>query len=157
MNKLMWPGILFVMIGASVVVHAVMLVVVNTDASFAVDNRYRAKTDPWWQMVNEAKQADATGWNASLTVLSTTIDGLAELRLSVIDRDGALIEDARAEIRLFHRATAGDVHELTFHRDAGGGYSTLASMDRKGWWKATVLVTKDDQQFADTFDLLAGL
>lgn len=157
MNRIMWPGIIFIILGASVIVHGVMLYVVNTDATFAVDDRYRARTDPWWEAVDRAGTERKTGWSATLEMVpSDSIEEMMRLTVRLTDRHGAAVENARVEMRLFHRGRAGEVLPATLEASGGGRYVTLLRLDPPGMWKATALITRDEQTFAESFDLFVA-
>lgn len=154
-NRIMWPGVIFIILGASIIVHGVMLYVVNTDATFAVDSRYRAKTDPWWEAVDEARTGRETRWAATLDLSpSESVEGMQRLFLQLADRDGKPLDRAHVELRLFHRGRAARVLSATLESSGEGSYETLLLLEPPGMWKATALITRDEESFAESFDLL---
>ena len=143
-QKLVWPGMLFIMIGALVATDVTMVVIASNDPSFAVDKNYGEDGDGW-EARKELERAGAErGWDVRSDLLINDF-GQAELRVRLIDDEGYGIPDATIDVRAYHNARAAQKMEFFLLPTADQGHYVAApQLDRSGRWTFDLEVTVDD-------------
>lgn len=150
-EKLMWPGILIVLIVSVVTVDVAMLIVATTDPSFAVAEEYESAGGTRDPGLARIRANQRLGWSADLDVRQKD-DGGALIELRVADRDDAPIEGAAVSIKTFHKARAGEPIRVTLAELSPGVYVGAFPIDRAGVWRLAASITRGDDTFTDDFD-----
>jgi nitrogen fixation protein FixH len=141
MKRLLWPGILIVLIASIVVMNVVMLIVASSDPSFAVDPAYYEN-----QWRGGSPDGDRRlGWSAAVTLESAGDRAL--LRARVLDDDGQRIKGAVVTASVFHKAQASDAIEADLAPLADGGYVAPLKLDRPGTWACRLTVRRGGDTF----------
>jgi nitrogen fixation protein FixH len=147
MNRLLWPGILILMIAAIVVMNVIMLIVASSDPSFAVDPAY-------YDNQGNGGRLDAgrhLGWTAQVEL--EPAGDRALLRARILDRDGQPIRAASVTASVFHKAQASRVLEAEMAPLADGGYVAPLRLDRPGAWACRLTVRRDGDTFVTVEEL----
>lgn len=149
MNRLLWPGMLFFLIGSIVAVNVVMLVVASRDPSFAVAPDYHKGGDNLAEIRQQHVNRDL-GWSVSLTCeLADSENATLDVRLD--DAVGAPIEGATVSVRAFHQARAAKATIIRLVQRSPGVYVGVLAVDRTGHWRCIVTAEHEDSQFVDAF------
>ncbi len=134
-GKLLWPGALFGLIGASVGVHAVMVFVIAGQPTLTLDMRghYRPA---WWGDIAATADARDRGWGVELE--GRMVEGQSRVVARLADPLGAPIRGARVELRCFPRTSPSDSRELVLIAGEPGEYH--AKLTGGGTWDGLLLV-----------------
>ncbi|MBI1382592.1 MAG: hypothetical protein GC161_16065 [Planctomycetaceae bacterium] len=134
-GKLLWPGALFGLIGASVGVHAVMVFVIAGQPTLTLDMRghYRPA---WWGDIAATADARDRGWSVDLEGRMT--GGAPRVVARLRDPLGEPIRGARVELRCFPKTSPNDSRELVLVAGQPGEYH--AEFTGRGTWDGLLLV-----------------
>lgn len=146
-----WPGLVVLLLGSSVGAMAVTAMLAVSDPSFAVVPGYRE--DAATQSAARAAQraSDALGWSATIEFAAAADNAAApamrDLRVTLLDADGAPIEGARVRVVMYHPARSADRHAAALEHLGAGVYVGGVRADRAGLWE----VELDARLGADAF------
>ncbi len=149
MNRLMWPGCVFILVGALVAVDVTMIIVANNRPSFAVHPHYNDADSSWDQQREQQEANTRLGW--STVVDRADIDGTFEIIVS--NRIGDMITDADVTLRVFHRARARRILRVDLLATEPGRYVGRLPLERAGHWECEVTVNRGDDRFVQLHDL----
>lgn len=134
-SKLLWPGALFGLIGASVGVHVVMVFVIAGQPTLTLDMRKHYRP-AWWGDIAATADARDRGWTVDLE--GRMVGGAPRVVATLLDDSGAAVRDARVELRCYPRTSPRDSKELAMAPGEGGEYE--AELTGGGTWDGLLLV-----------------
>lgn len=148
MSGKVWPWIVGALLGITVLKYAVVLVLVASDPSIAVEEDYYQRAVGWDDARAAQRASDALGWSAEIAVgPARPGSNRGEVRIRLLD-DGALpITDATVHARLFHQGRAADPTVATVRTDAEGWVLIPIERGRRGLWRAELRVERGDSTF----------
>ncbi len=134
-----WPGLVVLLLGSSVGAMAVTAMLAVSDPSFAVVPGYREDAATQSAARSAQRASDALGWTATIEFAASTENAAApamrELRVTLLDADGAPIEGARVEAVVYHPARSADRSAATLEHLGAGVYVGGVRADRAGLWE----------------------
>lgn len=142
-----WVGLVVALLGMSVVIQMTALWLATSDPSFAVVEDYEAKARDWDRTQAQAGRNLELGWTTELTTAPLP-RGVA-LELSLTDRAGVPIDDARVRVVAFHNARAADRIALDLTPLGEGRYGAPLPASRAGLWELQVAVERGADRFTD--------
>jgi nitrogen fixation protein FixH len=143
-----WPFLLAGLLLFGVGVNVAFLLVATGDPSFAVEEDYYGRALRWDETAREASRNAELGWSVDLEPQpSSKGPGWTDLRLRVVDRDGAPVSGAIVSLEAFHHARSGD--RLSVDLQASGDrYAATLPLRRAGLWELRVRVTRGAETFS---------
>lgn len=143
-QKLVWPGMLFIMVGTLIAVDATMVIVATSDPSFAVSEHYGEDGESWAERHARDQVGASLGWDCSTLVRSARSGG-ASFEVTLSDAESQPLDAAVIDVRAYHNARASEVVSFALQPDAArpGVYVVQAPLQREGEW--TFLLTMTTQ------------
>ena len=139
MNKRMWPGMVFVLVGSLVTMNLTMLVISTRDPSFAVHSTRDRGAEAWAEHRAQLVENDRLGYDAELRVPGHAPDGAAMIvEVQLTDAASLPLEAQDVSVELFHRARPHEVVSGGLRETAPGRYATTLPLDRSGVWEYTL-------------------
>ena len=147
-EKLVWPGIVFMLIGISVTLMSITLFLAVSDQSFGVEDEYYAKAVSWDETAADRAASDALGWTISVS-LAPEIDlsGKRAVMVTLTDAEGDPVEASASDVYAFHHARRNDPVEFGLTRIARGRYSAGAPLLRDGVYQLRMRFTSGRDVF----------
>ncbi len=143
-----WPWIIVALLGVHVGVMVLLIITATAGESHAVEPNYYQKALDWDQTMAQERANVALGWE--LGERSTMEQGVVSVRATLVDRAGAPVFGARAELTAFHRARSGDRLEVTAPEVAPGVYAIHWPSARAGLWELRWRFTAGEDRFTRT-------
>lgn len=133
---LLWPGLVFLLLGSQVLLILVMAYVASSDRSFAVEPDYYQRGLHWDKIAAQQRHSERLGWQAKLE-LGDDVNVLGErtLRCLLRGRGGEAIASARVDVIAFPHARGREQTRVTLTESAAGVYETPLRFRRKGLWE----------------------
>jgi len=143
-----WPLLVVLVFVGNMAVAATILVIANSDPSFAVEPDYYDKALGYEREVEQRRRNLELGWSLSLPdLVRTADDGVCELLVEVADRGGAPIDGATVTMTAFPIARAGDRAEVSFDAVGAGRYAARLTHPRPGLWELRLRVERAGEVF----------
>ncbi|MFG0284920.1 MAG: FixH family protein [Phycisphaerales bacterium JB039] len=142
-----WPGLIFGLIGTSVVVCVVTVVLATTDPTVAVEPAYYQRALEWDASQAEQAASDALGWacEASVAGLADVL-GRRELIIALRGPDGP-IDDADVRVEAFALVRASERAILEMEPVGEGRYRGGLLLPRAGMWEFSVEAERGAERF----------
>ena len=144
MNRLLWPGMLFVLIGAVVVLDVTMIVVAGSDPAFDVKRGAENGDAAWGEQRERDARARALGWRIEPHVTSRA--GAIDFYVTVTNGDDAPLTGADVSVEAFHNARPRDVATMDVPRLADGRFTAALAAERQGRWRYRLVITRGEDQ-----------
>lgn len=147
-NRLVWPGMIFVIIGLHIAIMLVMVYVATSDRSFAIEPDYYQKGLHWDEIAKQRQVNAQLGWKVAIEVApAADVYGQRVVTCKLTDRDGAPVEQAAVDVVAFAHARASERVLAALTTKGGGIYEGKVRLTRKGLWEFRLFV----QRGGDTF------
>ncbi len=147
-----WPAAIGCILALGVGANVVLLVVANSDPSFAVEEDYYQKGLDWDEKRAQDARNDALGWRVDLAAVAAPGDATPVLELTVALRDpgGVAVEDAGLTIEAFPLARSATVDRAAFRGVGDGLYRASLPFRRPGLWEFRIRIERGDDVFTWT-------
>jgi nitrogen fixation protein FixH len=144
-----WPAAIGFILALGVGANVVLLVVANSDPSFAVEEDYYQKGLDWDQKRAQDARNEALGWHIDLAAVAAVGDATPALELTVAlrDPDRAAVDDAAVTIEAFPLARSATVDRAAFRGVGDGLYRASLPFRRPGLWEFRIRVERGDDVF----------
>jgi len=144
-----WPAFLGGLLALGVGVNVALLVVANSDPSFAVEEDYYGKAIRWDDKRAQDARNVALGWHLDFAAVPAVgPDAPAmELTVAVRDRDGHALDHAVVHLETFALARSAQVDRADLAGAGDGLYRATLPLRRPGLWEFRFRVALG----ADTF------
>ena len=150
-KRLMWPGILFVLIGSVVAVDVTMLIVSLDDKSFAVAASYEGHGGTPYDSIKQERENVRLGWNVE-TDVRWLDEETVEIRVSVADAAGSTLDHPTATLQAFHKARAANVIDVPLSLQDDGTFLGTLKVRRLGHWEMRVTIVRGSDVFTSMRD-----
>ncbi len=148
--RLLWTGGIIGFFAIQAILWTVAITLTHQDPSHAVLEGYDQRALNWdaWQKTLQASVA--LGWRAELEVgPASGVEQRRELVIRLTDRERQPVTEAKVELRLFHRARAGEAKIISLQEILPGEYVTTFRPQQPGIWKFELTATNGESQFLD--------
>ncbi len=153
-EKLVWPGIVFFLIGTSVTLMSITLFLAVSDRSFGVEEDYYAKAVSWDEDAADRAASDALGWTASVELApELDLSGSRAVMVVLTDAQGEPVDATASDVFAFHHARRNQTVTFPLTRIAPGRYSAGAPLHREGLWQLRFRFSHGRDVFLTTTDL----
>ena len=115
-----WPIAIVVLLAANVAGTVVMIRASGGEDANAVEPDYYRKSMAWDSIATARQQAAALGWTLRAQLGPLDAQGVAALDVTLLDRDGAPIDDALLGVEAIHNAHARHPVSATLAATAAG-------------------------------------
>lgn len=179
MKRLLWPGIIFIILGSSVTLHVIMLAVVSGRPDLTLDMRTTAQARRTADGGTRLPRAGDHGWTVQWRVLDApsadpapgvpraddvtdVVTGAiataapAALRLTIRDAEGRGVP-IRIEATAHHLASPHLARRIDFRPGAAGGFIGVIDAARPGWYRISAHLSVDGRVATETIDLPIGI
>ncbi|MEM8758693.1 MAG: FixH family protein [Planctomycetota bacterium] len=155
-SRLVWPGMVFWLIGMSLTIGFTTLTLAIV-TSQAVEDDYYAKAIGWDEIAAERRASESLGWTAEVS-LAEELDpvGRRSVMVTVVDTDGEPVDATAGDFYTFHHADRGDSFEFPVVRIAPGRWSGAAPMTRDGLWQVRMRFELGGDVFIPVVDVETG-
>ncbi len=135
-TQLIWTGFILSFFLIQAAIWTVAILITSRDSSHAVVAGYDEQALRWDDLQAQQRASDALGWISTLEIARTgDVRGNRTICLEMTDRDKAPVENAKVEVRAFHRGKAAEVQNLEFTEIEPGIYSTQVQVRNEGNWQ----------------------
>lgn len=150
---LFWPGLVFALLGAQLVLVIVAIYLSTSDPSVVVEPNYYQQALHWDEHAAQLRTNAALGWSLTLDVAPRAdLRGQRELTATLLNRDDTPLDGATVSIMLFHHARGHDRTDLTLTAAGDGRYVALAPLRRAGLWQFRCTVQRGPDTFTAVVD-----
>lgn len=149
-RSLLWPGIVFGLIGLNMCVVFVTIVLANSDPSAYVEPEYDRKALRWDHQARQQATNRRLGWHASIELLPAG-SGRA-LTVTLIDGLGAPVAGGQVRVEAFRSARPRDRARLELLERAPGAYEGLIADSPPGIWEFRVQAARAGDVFTAAFE-----
>lgn len=150
---LFWPGLVFALLGAQLVLVIVAIYLSTSDPSVVVEPNYYQQALHWDEHVAQLRTNAALGWSLTIDVAPTAdLRGQRELTATLLNRDGTPLDGATITITLFHHARGHARTGLKLTAASAGRYVALGPLRRAGLWQFRCTVQRGPDTFTAVID-----
>jgi nitrogen fixation protein FixH len=149
-----WPIAVAVVLLLTVALNVVLVLEAQAPNGAVVEPDYYHRAVRWDSTLTQARTNAALGFLVDAG-LESVAHGVARVRVSVRDRDGAPVDGAVVRIRALHNLDAGHPIHATLDPRGAGRYETTAPLARHGLWELDLEITRGATRF--TADLRRDL
>jgi nitrogen fixation protein FixH len=144
-----WPAAIGFILCLGVGANVVLLVVANSDPSFAVEEDYYQKGLDWDAKRAQDARNEALGWHLDLAAVAAVGEETPSLELTVAlrDPDRVAVDGAALTIEAFPLARSATVDRAAFRAVGGGLYRASLPFRRPGLWEFRIRVERGDDVF----------
>lgn len=148
LQRLVWPGIIFYLLGGQVLLILVTVYLATRDNSFAVEPDYYQQALRWDDVQAQEAANQELGWTVVIDVgRDETVLGERLVRCTVRDRSRQPVEDAVADLVAFAHARGNDRHSVVLQPGRGGVYAAPLSIRRSGIWECRLVIRRGEDTF----------
>lgn len=101
-------------------------------------------------VLKEARERDALGWNADITLGDDN-----NLIVSLRGKDGSVLKGARVSVKMVRPAQDGYDYEITLTDEGNGLYAAPANLPLPGQWQARIFATWQDKRYQISKTIIA--
>jgi hypothetical protein len=142
-----WPGLIFLFIGANVVICAATVTLATRAGDRGVEPKYYEKALEWEATASVRARSVELGWRVEFVGVPRVGQ---PLRVRVVDAGGTPLPGASVRLETFHHATASKRFEIAFQHEEGsseGVYAAAFAPDRVGTWEFRWRVDAQGEEF----------
>lgn len=147
-QRLVWPGIIFYMLGGQILLTLSTVYMATRSRSFAVEPDYYQKALHWDDTAAGRQMLARLGWKISIEV-APEVSPLGErtftCRLS--DKSGKPVAGARIDVVAFAHAVASQRVSAVLEPGEPGAYTGRVRMRHKGLWEFRMAIRQGDVAF----------
>lgn len=151
-ERLVWPGMVFFLLGMSTTTVTTTVILATGDKAFAVEEDYYAKAVAWDETSIQRAASEALGWTARAEVSEPDLSGSRAVTVWIEDAAGRPVDVSTLRVFAFHHARRADTIEFPMVRIAPGRYAAGADMDRPGKWQLRVRGERGSDLFLSTLE-----
>jgi nitrogen fixation protein FixH len=149
--RLLWPGLVFVLLGGQVVLVFVMVYIAVSDGSFAVEPDYYQKGLHWEATAEQLRTNARLGWKARLQVEdAATVLGERALICRLTDAAQQPLAGAAIDVVAFSHFRGNERTSLVLEEVGEGRYRTTLCFPRSGVWEFRLVVRRGPDVFTHT-------
>jgi nitrogen fixation protein FixH len=148
-SRILWPGLIFVFLGANVCVVGITVYFANRADGGATEPDYYRKAINWDQSAAERDRSATLGWKATITT------SLNAANLTITDREGAPVEGAKVQAEFFAVLDSGSRVTAEFQPASSGTYRYSGILP-PGTCEFRVRATRGDDVFVKTLRTTPG-
>ena len=145
-SRILWPGMVFALLGSQVLLMLVMAYMATMDPSFAVEPDYYQKALHWDDKRAQDRANTELGWQLEFTVEPAAAGQDPTLRVELTSADGEPVTDATVAVEAFSNVRRDDVLTAILAATESGYASTLP-MHGDGRWEFRFHVTRDSDLY----------
>lgn len=146
-----WPAFVVGILVLGVGVNVVLLVVANSDPSFAVEEDYYDKALRWDDRRAQEAANVALGWQFEFAAVpdldASEGTPVMQLTVAVRDADGVTVDGAVVRLETFPLARSAEVGRVRLDGRGEGLYRTTLPLSRPGIWEFRFEVVAGDDTF----------
>ncbi|MBI2413682.1 MAG: FixH family protein [Deltaproteobacteria bacterium] len=145
-----WPLAIGISLGVVFAVNIAFLSLALWSDDGLTDRDYYEKGLKYGERIKTEREL---GWTLRLSTVAGGT-GIKDVKVSLLDRDGGVIQGAMVTLLVMRPATGGfdAVHEL---KDEAGLYKGQVVLPLEGWWDLRVTATLGGKSVEETFRLKA--
>ncbi len=149
-KKSRWPLAIGISLGIVFAVNIAFLSLAVWSDDGLIDDNYYEKGLRYGERIKAEREL---GWDLRLFAEDNGA-GMKDVEVSLIDRDGGVVQGAKVTLLVMRPATGGfdALHEL---KDESGLYKGQVVLPLGGWWDLRVTATRGGKSIEETFRLKA--
>jgi len=148
-NYLLWPGMVFMLIGLSAVAMGTTLYFAVSDPTVAVEPDYYQRELHWDDEAALRRRFDELGWSLELRAPSEGSPRHALILTTSLDQP---LEGANVRVNAFQDAHARDALDLTCPPVEPGVYAIPAELTPPGHWTFRVTIRRGPETVSHEFE-----
>ncbi len=151
LSRLLWPGLIFVMLGGQLLLMGLLVYVATSDGSFAVEPDYYQKGLNWDATLAQRTQNARLGWTAALEIDSAAESGGdREIRCRLTDKTGRPLDGATLDLVAFPHVRGNERLSVTLLPAGDGTYRSNVPLAHRGVWEFRLVIHRGPDTFTDT-------
>jgi nitrogen fixation protein FixH len=151
LSRLLWPGIIFVMLGGQLLLMAFFLYLAVSDGSFAVEPDYYQKGLHWDATLAQRRENTRLGWSVAIEIKDAgDTPAVREVRCRLTDKSGTPLDGATVDLTAFPHARGNQRATVTLLPAGNGEYRRELPMNRTGTWEFRLVASRGPEVFTDT-------
>jgi nitrogen fixation protein FixH len=147
---IVWGSVIFGLLGLQLVLCVIGVTMATRNKSAAIESNYYDKALHWDEQKARSAASLALGWRVKLSVGEIAVTGGRQVSVTVVDKNGAVVQDAKVTVGYFHHALPKETHEAELAPAAGGIYQAVLPVDRPGKWEFRLMVTRAEAVYGET-------
>jgi nitrogen fixation protein FixH len=145
-----WPVLVAIVFLSNIALATWVIVKANSDPSFAVEDDYYEKALNWNDEIDQRERNAELGWTVTVEGQPRIAGGgWCDLRLRIVDRDGAPISGAQVKMEAMPVARGDDKHLVALDEVLPGSYVARLENARFGRWQLRVHIDRGEDVFAE--------
>lgn len=146
--QLAWTAFILLFFIVQAILWTVAISVTSQDASHAVVNDYDQQALRWDDVKQRRAASEALGWHATASFGdSADVRNNREVSIQIVDDQNQPVQNAKVDVRVFHRGHAANVQTITLDHVSDGCYQTSMPVRHDGWWVFDGVAQVDDKEF----------
>jgi nitrogen fixation protein FixH len=147
-QRILWPGLIFVLLGGQLLVMFVMVYLATSDGSFAIEPDYYQKGLHWDTTAAQLRENERLGWSADIEFGDeVSVAGERTVRCLLADKSGQPIKGAVVDLVAFSHARGTQRTSATLLPADSGVYQTTLRFPREGVWEFRLVATRGTETF----------
>ena len=120
---------------------------VSDPAQTVIPDYYQKGLD-WDRTKATLAESERLGWTVEVSIYPEACDvSQRTVRLTVLNRDGKVVEKATGTVTVFHHAHAKNIQELSLIEVFPGVYEANAQMVEPGYWDLTLKLQRGSSRY----------
>lgn len=150
-SYLVWPGLVFVLLGGQIILMLVAVFLATSDGSFAIEPDYYQKGLRWDETAAQLRENQQLSWEVALAIEQfASILKEGTLTCVVTDSAGQPVIGAVVQVEAFPHVRGTERQTVTLTPRDDGSYAARLRFARKGVWEFRVTVRREEQTFTCT-------
>lgn len=144
-----YPALVFTLLAGQVLLMATIVIIANSDQSFATEPDYYQKALNWDDIATQRAANQRLNWQTDLA-LTDSPTGDQKLTCTLTNKTGAPLNGAEIKIEAFSHARGMQRSTYALTPTGEGRYAAKARFPRGGLWEFRVKVTRGPDTFTNT-------
>ena len=147
-QRLVWPGIIFYLLGGQMLLILLTVYLATRDRSFAVEPDYYQQALHWDGVKAQEAANRQLGWTIAIDIgHDVSVLGERSITCTLRDRSGQPLEEALIDLVAFAHARGNDRYAAVLQPSGGGHYSARLRLRRPGTWECRLVVRRGQDTF----------
>jgi|LakMenE18May11ns_1017448.scaffolds.fasta_scaffold9738568_2 nitrogen fixation protein FixH len=134
-----WVSFICLILGSNIGMGLFAVYLAVSDPAQSVIPNYYQKGLDWDKTKAALAESERLGWTVEVSIYPEAFNASQRtIRLTVLNRDGNVVEKATGTLSIFHHAHAKEIQELSLAEVFPGVYEANAQMVDPGHWDMTL-------------------
>lgn len=145
-----WASVIIGLLALQITLCGLGIYLAHAGKTFAVEHDYYDQAVHWDEQKARTQALERAGWKTQLSVAEiASADGQRGVTITLLDKDGVQIRDARMALEAFHHARGRNVLTAKLAPNDLGLYATRLPLSRPGTWEFRLTITRGGATYAE--------